>query len=268
MGTGTGTNQIWAQGEGKHNTQGDRTDIYSVRGWALWKPQGAEFGNGRPPGRRLFRDPWWSRELGQPWQVRGLGRPWWILDLGRPWRDCFRCCGSSPQPGLNGRSPTTPPPLPSKVGARLGTWGRSGRAETWGRSGGVGSGGCCRGEGYGGRYGGAGTAKCFRRAGTGAGSGHSLWVSTTRRRCFTSGRRAWERRGWQRWVPRGWWAWVSRKRRQASWFPLGRWALESRRWRRWVPCRRRAWGGHGRWWASSGLGQDTLKTPEDPFPPF
>ncbi len=123
MGTGTGTNQIWAQGEGKHNTQGDRTDIYSVRGWALWKPQGAEFGNGRPPGRRLFRDPWWSRELGQPWQVRGLGRPWWILDLGRPWRDCFRCCGSSPQPGLNGRSPTTPPPPPLKSRGSIGHLG-------------------------------------------------------------------------------------------------------------------------------------------------
>ncbi len=50
--------------------------------------------------------------LGRLWWNWAFGRPWWILDLGRPWRDCFRCCGSRPQPGLNGRSPTTPPPPP------------------------------------------------------------------------------------------------------------------------------------------------------------
>ncbi len=45
----------------------------------------------RPPGRRLFRDPRRSRELG------------------RPWRDRLRDHGPSPHLGLFSRSPTTPP---------------------------------------------------------------------------------------------------------------------------------------------------------------
>ncbi len=32
----------------------------------------------RPPGRRPFRDPRRSRELGRQWRSRGLGRPWRI----------------------------------------------------------------------------------------------------------------------------------------------------------------------------------------------
>ncbi len=40
----------------------------------------------RPPGRRPFRDPRRSRELGRPWRIRLFGTPWRCRALGRPWR--------------------------------------------------------------------------------------------------------------------------------------------------------------------------------------
>ncbi len=55
-------------------------------GWALWRPQGTRRQDRRPPGRRPFREPWRSGELGRPWRIRGLRRPWRVRGLGRPWR--------------------------------------------------------------------------------------------------------------------------------------------------------------------------------------
>ncbi len=46
------------------------------RGWVLWRPQGTQRQDRRPPGRRPFRDPRRSRELGRPWLIWGIGRPW------------------------------------------------------------------------------------------------------------------------------------------------------------------------------------------------
>ncbi len=72
---------------------------------ALWTPPGTGWLDGRPPGRRPFRDPRRSREL---------GRPWWI---------CLR--GRDPSPRLYSWSHTTP--LPKKyLGALTGLNGGSG----------------------------------------------------------------------------------------------------------------------------------------------
>ncbi len=84
------TDQIWAQEEGKHRTWGHSSDIIpppppnrriprcttsnGEGGWALWRPQGTWRQDRRPPGRRPFRDPWWSRELGRLWREKGFGR--------------------------------------------------------------------------------------------------------------------------------------------------------------------------------------------------
>ncbi len=92
----------------------------------------------RPPGRRLFRNPRWSGELGWPWRIRGLGRPWRSGELGWPWWDRLRDRGPSPRLSLFGRSPTTPQKISlGKIWATSGTWWRKGSADSWGRSGSV-----------------------------------------------------------------------------------------------------------------------------------
>ncbi len=96
-----------------------RTPSNGERGWALWRPQGTRRQDRRPPGRH-----------------RGA----WAAMADRGIKEAL--AGPPPRPRPQ------PPPRPlwlepyypqkmslGKVGARSGTWGRSGSARTWGHSG-------------------------------------------------------------------------------------------------------------------------------------
>ncbi len=85
----------------------------------LWRPQGAGILDGRPPGRRPFRDRRRSRELGRPWRSRRLGRPWRIRRLGRPWRICLRGRDKPPPQPLR-PEPYYPPQKKKSSGELMG----------------------------------------------------------------------------------------------------------------------------------------------------
>ncbi len=78
-----------------------------------------------------------------------------------------------------------PPPKISlgKVGARSGTWGRTGGTDSWGRSGNADTARRFRGAGTGGRWWGAGSGVRWRGAGTGLG-----WATTGRLAILAAGR--------------------------------------------------------------------------------
>ncbi len=149
-----------------------------------------------------------SGELWRPRRIRELGRPRQSRGFRMPWRDRLRGRSPSPHPGLSGWSPTTPKKNSlGEVGARSGTWGRSGSADTLGRSGsagtakrirGAGTGGCCRGPGSGGCCRGAGTSlegAVTGRLATGTAGGLAILTAGGPALAANGGRLAWAANG-------------------------------------------------------------------------